>query len=76
MIKSLEYHKHLIRVEFVGGDCQNFVESLRQSPGQDIWIVGGRKFIHYFLKKGWIDELILSIHPLILGSGIPLMISD
>ena len=63
-------------VEFISGDCQNFIESLRQSPGQHIWIVGGGQLIHEFLRQGWIDELILSIHPIILGSGIPLIISD
>lgn len=62
-------------VEFIGEDCQTFIESLRQSPGQDIWIVGGGELIHYFLKQGWIDELILSIHPIILGCGIPLILS-
>lgn len=64
------------RVEFVGGDCQRFIDGLRQSSGQDIWIVGGGQLIHKFLKQSWIDELILSIHPIILGSGIPLIISD
>ncbi|MFB2920823.1 dihydrofolate reductase family protein [Aerosakkonema funiforme] len=63
-------------VEFVGGDLNEFVNNLRQSPGGDIWLVGGGEIIHYFLKHSLIDELILSIHPIILGDGIPLIVKD
>ncbi|MFB8787594.1 MAG: dihydrofolate reductase family protein [Potamolinea sp.] len=63
-------------VEFVGGDWENFINKLRQSPGRDIWLVGGGQTIHFFMKHGFVDELILSIHPIILGDGIPLIVKD
>ncbi|MBD2185163.1 dihydrofolate reductase [Planktothrix sp. FACHB-1355] len=63
-------------VEFIGGDLNEFVNNLRQSPGGDIWLVGGSEIIHYFLKHSLIDELILSIHPIILGDGISLIVKD
>lgn len=63
-------------VKFVGGDLKGFLNSLRQSPGGDIWLVGGGEIIHYLMKHGFVDELILSIHPIILGSGIPLIVND
>jgi dihydrofolate reductase len=63
-------------VEFVKGNWKGFINTLRQSSGRDIWLVGGAQTIHYFLKHGFIDELILSIHPIILGSGIPLIVND
>ncbi|MFB2968701.1 dihydrofolate reductase family protein [Aerosakkonema sp. BLCC-F183] len=63
-------------VEFVGGDLNEFVNNLRQSPGGDIWLVGGGEIIDYFFKHSLIDELILSIHPIILGDGIPLIGKD
>ncbi len=63
-------------VQFVGGDLQEFISILRQSPGSDIWLVGGSKTIHDFMKHGFVDELILSIHPIILGDGIPLIVKD
>ena len=34
----------------------------------------GAQIIHYFLKHDLLDELILSIHPIILGDGIPLLL--
>lgn len=63
-------------VEFIGGDLQGFINTLRQSSGGDIWLVGGGQIIYYFIRHGLIDELILSIHPIILGDGIPLIWKD
>jgi len=62
--------------KFVDGDWHDFINNLRHSSGGTIWLVGGGQTIHYFLKYGFIDELILSIHPIILGSGIPLIVND
>ncbi|AFY45680.1 bifunctional deaminase-reductase domain protein [Nostoc sp. PCC 7107] len=61
---------------FVNGDWQNFMTNLRQSSGGVIWLVGGAQTIKFFLKHGLIDEMILSIHPIILGNGIPLITKD
>jgi dihydrofolate reductase len=63
-------------VEFVGGDLKSFINTLRQSSDRDIWLVGGGETIHYFMKHRFVDELILSIHPIILGDGIPLIVKD
>ncbi|RAM49090.1 MAG: dihydrofolate reductase [Hapalosiphonaceae cyanobacterium JJU2] len=63
-------------VQFVGGDLQELISTLRQSADGDIWLVGGSKTIHDFMKHGFVDELILSIHPIILGDGIPLIVKD
>ncbi|HIK03987.1 MAG TPA: dihydrofolate reductase [Trichormus sp. M33_DOE_039] len=61
---------------FVNNDWEKFIGTLRQSSGGNIWLVGGAQIIYFFLKNSWIDELILSIHPIILGSGIPLVVND
>lgn len=63
-------------VEFVGEDIKDFTNKLREQSGGDIWLVGGAEIIHYFIKAGLLDELILSIHPIILGDGIPLIVKD
>ncbi|HAG84874.1 MAG TPA: dihydrofolate reductase [Cyanobacteria bacterium UBA12227] len=63
-------------VKFVGGDLKDFINRLRNRSERDIWLVGGAQIIHYFLKHHFIDELILSIHPIILGNGIPLVVPD
>ena len=53
-------------------DIKAFVEKLRQTDGKNIWLVGGAALIHPFLEYGLLDEVVLSIHPLLLGSGISL----
>jgi dihydrofolate reductase len=63
-------------VEFVKENWKDFINALRQSSGHDIWLVGGAQTIHYFMKYGFVDELILSIHPILLGNGIPLIVND
>jgi len=58
--------------EFIAKDVKNFVDDLRQVDGENIWLVGGSLLIRNFISKNLVDELILSIHPIILGEGIPL----
>lgn len=63
-------------VEFVRSDWAEFLDRLRQAAGKNIWLVGGSEIIRFCLQHGFVDELILSIHPIILGSGIPLVAHD
>ncbi len=59
-------------VEFVSEEIAGFVRSLKERPGLDIWLVGGGQINTVMLKAGLIDEIILSMFPLVLGEGIPL----
>lgn len=63
-------------IEFITNQIVEFITQLRQSPGKNIWLVGGGEMIQLCLKHRLIDELILSIHPIILGDGIPLITRD
>ena len=58
-------------VEFIS-DIIEFVKHLIRLKGKDIWLVGGSDIISIFLNASLIDELILSIHPVVLAKGIPL----
>lgn len=40
--------------------------------GKDIWLVGGTEIITELLNNGLVREVIISIHPVILGNGFPL----
>jgi dihydrofolate reductase len=60
-------------VEYIDTNIQDFVASLTQSIGKDIWLIGGGEIISVLLNAGLVDEIILSIHPIILGTGIPLL---
>ena len=58
-------------VEFVS-KIDEFTKELISSPGEDIWLVGGAEIISSFLNSGFVDEIIISIVPIILGKGISL----
>jgi dihydrofolate reductase len=45
------------------------VASLRDQPGRDIYVVGGAKTVRSFINAGLLDELRLTVHPLLVGEG-------
>lgn len=59
-------------IEIIRGDIKTQVNTLKQQPGNDIWLFGGADLTSSFLNKGLVDELFLAVHPIILGSGKPL----
>lgn len=59
-------------VVFVDEDIPSFVKNLKEKPGKDIWLYGGGEIIDQLMAHNDVDELILSIHPILLGNGIPL----
>jgi dihydrofolate reductase len=48
------------------------IERLRRQPGKTIGVAGGARFAQSLLRDGLIDELRLTIHPAVIGTGIPL----
>jgi dihydrofolate reductase len=63
-------------VELVTEDTRKFIDNLRQADGKNIWLVGGSQLTYDFMNKNLVDELILSIHPIVLGEGIPLFVNS
>jgi dihydrofolate reductase len=61
---------------FVSGDIAAFIKGLKQQEGKTIWLVGGSALVGEALRHDLLDELIVSIHPIVLGSGIPLFPHD
>jgi dihydrofolate reductase len=57
---------------FVAGDAGQFITRLKQLPGKVIWLAGGADLVRSFVARDLIDEYVISIHPVILGAGIPL----
>ena len=60
-------------VEFVNEPIDSFVSRLRDEPGKDIWLMGGGELIASFLDASAIDQIILTVMPLFIGDGIPLI---
>src|SRR6266568_818956 len=60
-------------VEFVNDAIGPFVSRLREHPGKDIWLMGGGELIASFLDEQAIDEFVISVVPVFIGDGIPLI---
>jgi dihydrofolate reductase len=60
-------------VEFVTDPIGSFVSRLRSQPGKDIWLMGGGELIASFLDAQAIDEFVVSVTPVFIGDGIPLV---
>ena len=60
-------------VEFVNGAIGPFVNRLREHPGKNIWLMGGGELIASFLDEQAIDEFVISVAPVFIGDGIPLI---
>lgn len=51
------------------GDAADAVARLREQPGKNIVILGSGEMVRSLMPHGLIDEYMLLIHPLVLGSG-------
>ena len=60
-------------VEFVSQSIAAFAERLRDQPGKNIWMMGGGELIASFLDEKAIDEFIITVVPIFIGEGIPLI---
>ncbi len=60
-------------IKFVSGDLREQHAAIAESAGdRDIWVVGGGDLAGQFADLGLLDQLMLSIAPVTLGSGRPL----
>jgi dihydrofolate reductase len=59
-------------VEFYAGDLKTLVEVKLAPRFRNIWLVGGAMLCQRFLSLGLVDEIKLTIAPVLLGSGLRL----
>lgn len=60
------------RINFFTGNLTDLVRRLKLDSGKNIFIDGGAEIIDSLLKDNLIDEMIISIIPILLGDGIRL----
>ena len=59
-------------VNLVSDNAGEFVRDLKKKKGKDILVMGGGELAQSLFEAGVIDEVGLNIHPVLLGSGVPL----
>jgi dihydrofolate reductase len=61
-------------VEIISEDAAGFVRKLKNQEGKGICVMGGGELAKSLFEANVIDEIGLNIHPVLLGSGIPLFL--
>jgi dihydrofolate reductase len=59
-------------VTVIAEEAAAFVKKLKQKKGKGIVVFGGGELAKSLFDADLIDEIVLNIHPVLLGSGIPL----
>jgi len=57
----------------VQSDAEGAVKELRAKPGKDIALFGGGELFRSLLAMGMVDRIEVSVIPILLGGGIPLL---
>ncbi|WP_227354372.1 dihydrofolate reductase family protein [Haladaptatus salinisoli] len=61
-------------IHFVQGDVAPVhAEMAKAADGKNVWLVGGGDLVGQFHDHGLLDEIILSVAPVTLASGAPLL---
>lgn len=63
-------------VEYYSGDLKALTEDLKSREGKDIFVDGGAEVVNGLLKLDLIDEFVISVIPVFLGSGVRLFKDD
>ena len=73
--KEYVFSKTLTRLKdgviLVKGDIKSEVEKIKNEPGKDIWLFGGAELFSVLMNLRLVDEVMLAVHPVILGAGKP-----
>lgn len=77
MLKSYVFSRSLETspdpaVTLVRDDAAGVVRELKRGEGKDIWLCGGADLARTLFDADLIDEVVVKINPVIVGSGIPL----
>jgi dihydrofolate reductase len=51
------------------GDAAEAVAGLKEQPGNDLAVLGSGELVRSLMRRDLVDEYVLMIHPLVLGSG-------
>jgi dihydrofolate reductase len=60
------------RARYTSAAPSEWLANVAREPGKNIWVVGGGELIQSFLDARLVDEMTISVHPIVLGGGTPL----
>jgi dihydrofolate reductase len=60
----------------LGGDAAKAVAALKKQPGKGLLILGSGVLVQALMERDLVDEFVLLIHPVVMGSGRHLFTDD
>lgn len=63
-------------VTFTAESPEIVAARIKTDTERNIWLFGGAKIATILLNAGLVNEMVLSVHPIIAGAGVPLFSSD
>ncbi len=60
-------------VRILNDDPREIIAALKRKPDRDIWLYGGGALFRWLLDGGLVDTVEVSVIPVLLGSGVPLL---
>jgi dihydrofolate reductase len=61
------------RATIVSQSNADWIQALKNQSGKDIWLMGGSQLFRSFLDFGYVDSVEVTVIPVLLGNGIPLL---
>lgn len=58
-----------LKIDWVTADPSKYLQDLKARSRSDIWLVGGGNLNASFLEAGLVDEIILTVIPVLIGRG-------
>jgi dihydrofolate reductase len=55
--------------EIINKNIEEEVKRIKSAPGKDIWLFGGADLFNQLFDLRLVDEIWLSVHPIVLGAG-------
>ncbi len=79
-MQKIVFSKTLDKVEWANsrlatGTPAEEIARLKQQPGKDVSVPGGASFAQSLSRDCLIDEYRLTVHPVVLGKGLPLFVT-
>jgi dihydrofolate reductase len=63
-----------VDIRLVNGDVRPVHRAMVDAAaGRNVWLVGGGELVGQFADHGLLDEIVLSVAPVTLGAGAPLL---
>jgi dihydrofolate reductase len=53
--------------------AESLAARLREEKGKNVWLMGGAQVFGEFLDAGVLDEVVIHVVPVLIGTGIPLL---